>query len=507
MNQLKLGAMLSYLQMALNIIIGIVYTPIMIRLLGQSEYGLYNTVAPTISMLSLLSLGLNSGYIRYYSRYKKEGNDEARYRLNGMLLLTYSVIGIIGLSCGLYMTFHLELFFSKGLTQEEYGIARVLMLLLTINLAVSFPMSVFPTIISAHERFVFLKLLGLVKTIVSPLLTLTILLLGYGSIGMVSVTVLVAFLTDACFLIYNKRKLKERFIFHSFEKGLLKNLFAYTGFIALNSLIDQINWSIDKVLLGRFRGTVEVSVYAVGFSLYHYYMMMSTAISGVFTPRIHRIYNEWKDQPDKLNYHFSDLFIRVGRIQYLVLGLVASGIVFFGQIFLHFWVGDGYENSYGVALLLVIPASIPLIQNLGIEIQRAENRHQFRSVIYFFMALINLGLSIWLCQLYGAVGSAVGTAISLLVANGLIMNVYYHKRFFINVVLFWKNILIMSKGLIAPVILGIVMHRFYSIHSFAEMMVCILLYTVVYLISVWILSMNAGEKKMVRAFVRKVCRK
>ena len=71
-NQLKAGVILSYLQMALNIIIGLAYTPIMIRTLGQSEYGLYNTISSTISMLSILSLGFNSGYIRYYAKYKKE---------------------------------------------------------------------------------------------------------------------------------------------------------------------------------------------------------------------------------------------------------------------------------------------------------------------------------------------------------------------------------------------------------------------------------------------------
>ena len=64
-NQLKGGSLLSYGQTFLSILIGVVYTPVMLRLLGQSEYGLYNTVSSTISMLSILSLGFNSSYIRY----------------------------------------------------------------------------------------------------------------------------------------------------------------------------------------------------------------------------------------------------------------------------------------------------------------------------------------------------------------------------------------------------------------------------------------------------------
>jgi len=504
MDQLKLGTLLSYLQMVLGVIIGIVYTPVMIRLLGQHEYGLYNTVASTISMLSVLSLGFNSGYIRYYARYKKENRTEAAYRLNGMFLLIFSTIGLIAFLCGMYLTTHLQLVFSKGLTPEEYGIARILMLLLTINLSVSFPMSVFQTIISAHERFVYLKMLGVLTTVLGPMLTLPVLLMGYGSVGMVAVTLAVSFLTDLLYFLYTTKRLKERFLFGSFEKGLMKSLLGYSGFIALNIIIDQINWNIDKTLLGRFRGTAEVAVYSVGFSLYHYYMMVSSSISGVFTPRIHRIYNEWRGQPEELDQHFTELFIKVSRIQYLVLGLVASGVAYFGQVFIHFWVGDGFENAYFVALLLIFPASIALIQSLGIEIQRAENKHHFRSIVYTFMAVINLGLSIWLCQKYGAVGSAVGTAISLIVANGLIMNLYYYKKCGIDIPLFWKNILGMLPGMILPVLSGFLITKVFPITSFLRMAVCILIYMSVYACSVWRFSMNDYEKELIRSFVRKV---
>ena len=60
MNQRKLGSIISYVQMALGVIVSLIYTPYMIKILGQSEYGLYNTVASTISMMSVLSLGFNS---------------------------------------------------------------------------------------------------------------------------------------------------------------------------------------------------------------------------------------------------------------------------------------------------------------------------------------------------------------------------------------------------------------------------------------------------------------
>lgn len=496
-SQLKWGVILSYIQMAMGIIVGIVYTPVMLRLLGKSEYGLYNTVSSTISMLSILSLGFNSSYIRYYSKYKKENDEQSIYKLNGLFLIVFGVIGVIALACGTFLSFNLQYVFDEGLTTQEYATAKVLMLLLTVNLAVSFPASLFTSIISAHEKYVFLKLLGVLKTVVSPLVTLPLLLMGYRSIAMVAVTVSVSIITDLIYFIYVKVALKNKFIFHGFEKGIFKSLFTYTIFVAINIIVNEINWNVDKFLLGRFKGTEVVAVYSVGYALYQYYAMFSSAVSGVFTPRVHKIVNSTEGDTAQEKRQLTELFVKVGRIQFLLLGLIASGLVFFGKPFIHHWAGPGYEDSYYVMLLLVLPASIALIQNIGIEAQRAQNKHQFRSIAYLIMALINLVLSIFLCQKYGAIGSAIGTAISLAIANGLVMNIYYHKRCNIDILLFWKNIIRMSVGLILPIVLGVVIISFVDLYSIFNLILFIGIYTIAYCVSMWFLGMNGYERGLV----------
>ena len=292
-----------------------------------------------MSMLSILSLGFNSGYIRYYAIYKKDNNKTAISKLNGLFLIIFAIIGSVALLCGLFLSFNLNLVFDKGLTPAEYDKARILMLLLTVNLTVSFPMSVFQNIISAHERFVFLKLLGMVKTVFSPLITLPLLLMGYRSIAMVAVTVSVSLFVDIIYLWYVLFKMQEKFIFRDFEKGIFKSLFAYTAFIALNTVIDQINWNIDKLLLGRFKGTAEVALYSVGYTLYSMYMMFSTSISGVFTPRIHKIVNATKDNLSEQRNQLTELFTRVGRLQFIISFPICRTI-HFRQTGLHPFLGD-----------------------------------------------------------------------------------------------------------------------------------------------------------------------
>lgn len=502
-NQLKVGSVLSYIQMFMNIVIGVIYSPIMIKCLGQSEYGLYQTVTSTISLLSLLNLGFGNSYIKYYSKYKIKGDDIGQYRLNGMFITIFIIIGLIAFVCGMYLSQNLELVFDSGLTSNEYNTAKTLMILLTVNLSVSFPMGVFANIISANEKFIFLKTLGMLRTVVSPLVTLPLLLIGFRSIGMVVVGLVISLITDIIYIYYNMYVLKTKFRFDGMNKKLFGELAVFSSFIAINLIIDQINWNIDKLLIARYRGTISVAIYSVGFSLYSYYQMFSISLSGVFAPRIHNIVNTSSDEKVKKK-RITDVFIRMGRIQFLLLGLIATGLIFFGKQFIHWWVGAGYEESYYVMLLLVLPSSVPLIQNVGIEVQRAINKHQFRSIVYAVMAILNLGMSIILCKIWGAVGAAIGTAASLIIANGIIMNIYYHKKCSIDILLFWKNILRMCLGLIIPVIFGLTINMMNIGDGLWSLIVKIVLYSIVYGISVWNISMNDYEKDLIRKPLGKV---
>ena len=155
-------------------------------------------------------------------------------------------------------------------------------------------------------------------------------------------------------------------------------------------------------------------------------------------------------------------------------------------------------------LLLAIPAIVPLTQNVGIEIQRALNKHHFRSIVYTAMAFANLGLTILLAPRYGAVGAAVGTAISLVLANGVAMNIYYYKKCGINVLAYWKNILQISVGLIPPAGVGVLLVLLFPMNSVPRLLLAILVYTLIYAVSMWLLGMNRGEKNFVIAPLKRI---
>lgn len=495
-NQIKIGSMLSYIQIFINTVVSLLYTPFMIASLGKSEYGLYNIASSSVAMLSVLSLGFNSGYLRYYSKYKAKKDETNVSKLNGLYIIIFSVIGLIALICGMFLMVNIRLVFKNGLTEAEYSLARKLMFFIVIDMAISFPLGVLSHIISAHERFIFLKTVGMIKSILNPLLVFPLLLMGYKSITLVTVSLLLTISTYCIHGYYVFKVLDCKFIFHNFPKGIFWEIFSYTGFVALNLFVRQFNGNIDRIILGRYVGTTEVAIYTVGHSVFSYYHSFSSAIANVFGPYIHRIANSTKDKAI-LRKEFTEVFVKVARIQFLILTLICSGFIFFGRKFIELWVGSDFDRAYYVAVILLVSVTVPYTQNIGIEIQRSQVLHRFRSIAYSIMAIFNFTISVYLCQFLGAIGCTIGTAVSWLFANVIMMNTYYHKKCNIDIWAYWKNIIKICRGLIIPVLVGVAYKRLFDCTKTMFWAIGIVVYTVVYCCSMWMFSLNEYEKNMI----------
>lgn len=504
--QMKAGVILSYVQIALSVLTGLLYTPVMLRLMGQNEYGLYGTVNSTIALLSLLDLGFTSSYIRFYSRYKIENRQDKINSFNSLFFIVFLVISVIAALIGFFLSFNPVLIFDDGLTSEELSKAKVMMILLTVSMILGFMSTVFNCYISANQKFIFSKSLNVFSTIVNVGVNLIVLFCGYGAVGLIIVSLVLSIITKIITIVYAYKTLHFEFDFGHIEKSLFKSVLAFSGLIAINMFVDKVNSGIDSILLGRFCGTAAVAVYSVGSSLNSHFSMFSTAISGVFTPHIHNLVNLYEMDSLEQRNALTKFFVKVGRLQYLLLALIASGVVFFGKQFIYFWAGEGYDKSYYIALILILPSIISLTQNVGIEIQRAENRHHYRAYIYGAMAIINFILSIFLCQIWEGVGAAIGTGLASIVANGIIMDIVYHKKININIFEYWKNILRQTLGMIGPFIVGALIMKFADMGSLVKLAFWILIYVVIFAVFVWLLSMNTFEKDLVKSILRKLKR-
>ncbi len=200
----------------------------------------------------------------------------------------------------------------------------------------------------------------------------------------------------------------------------------------------------------------------------------------------------------------SELLIRVGRLQYLIVSLILSGYITFGQVFIRLWAGDSYSDAFWIALMTMIPLSVPLIQNIAFTTIVAENKHRFRSVVYAIIAVLNVVSTYLVLPYYGIIGAAACTAASFVLGHGIIMNIYYYRITKLDIPAFWKNIAKMSIVPGGMVALGLwLVSNVLPMDSLWWFLAWVLAYTAVFAGFSWVFSMNRYEKDLVWNLLKK----
>lgn len=493
MNQLKAGAALNYVSICLNMVVGLIYTPYMLRMLGQSEYGLYSLAASIIAYLTVLDLGFGNAIVRYTAKFRAERKQREQEEMFGMFFILYIGIGIIAMAAGSILSLNVENLFSRSMTSTEVERTRIMLWLMTFNLAFTFPMSIWGSIMTAYERFVFQRIVSIVRSVLNPVVMVLLLVIGYKAVAMVVVTTIFNVITLLINWWYCKNRLAIKIRFAKFRWEFLKEVSIYSFWIFLNAIMDRIYWSTGQFVLGIYRGAVAIAVYAVAIQLQSMYMLFSTAISSVFLPKVTAMVA--RDNNEKA---ISNLFIRTGRLQYIVMAFILSAFIVFGKSFIRLWAGDGYDDAYYIGLMFFVPLTVPLIQNIGITILQARNQMKFRSLLYIVIALASLGLSILLAKPYGGYGCAFSTSLALLLGQVIIMNIYYQRKQHLDMVCFWKEIIKMSIVPVCLVFIGLLVTEsvFFSNPSFVRFVVVGLAFSICYIAAFWIFSMNSEERNL-----------
>lgn len=497
MNQRKAGVVLSYISMGLNAIIGFVYIPMLLMFLTKEEYGLYQLVGSMIAYLTIMDFGLANTTVRYYSRFLANKDVKGQENLLATMLRLYIGISCLVAVCSVILLYVLLPFYTTTLSPAEIVTTKYIYWIMVFNLIIVIPGHVFSAIIQSHEKFIFLRCANILNIILRPILIFIVL---YFKASIISLVVVQTVCNIVLFLVniyYSVFKLGVKFHLYKWEGKFVKEILFFSFFIFLNAIMDQIYWKTGQLILGAIIGTVSVAIYSIAIQLTMIYISFSCNISGVFLPKLSML--AIKDDLTETN----NIFIKIGRLQFYIVMLIFLGFLLFGKQFISLWVGESFLPAYYYTLLFMGALIIPLIQNTGILILQARNKHAFRAIIYLIIAIINVVVSIPLVKKYGAIACAISNSICLLVGTGLIINIYY-KKLGIAIIEFWKQITKLLLPMAIPVISFMLVLNYYSVqNTVINLLVQIILFIVFYCLVVWKIDFNDYEKSLVLSVIRK----
>ncbi|MGG2947782.1 oligosaccharide flippase family protein, partial [Geobacillus stearothermophilus] len=499
MNQRKAGIILSYLQIVVQIIIGILYIPILIYFLDQEEYGLYQLLGSILVYLNLFDFGLSNTVTRYYSKYLALGDKRDQENLLALSMALYTILTVLLTIVGIILFFYLDKIFMHSLTVSELELVKRMYLIVLVNVAISIVSAIFNSIIAAHEKFLFLKSITIVQTILRPIIVLAIFSIHASALILVVIDTIFNVFNIVLKIYFSFNKLHVKIKYHYFNKNLLKEMIRYTFFVFLTAVMDQIFWRSNYLILGVLSGTAAVAVYSIALQMISLYMSLSTAISGVFLPSItKKVINNVTDK------ELTNIFVKIGRLQYIILGAVLIGFILYGKEFIMIWVGRNFIESYFISLIIMIPFTLDLIQNIGLSILQAKNMYGFRAVVFFIIAVINIIFAIVLTIKHGSIGAAFSTGICYFIGNGIIMNYYYYKKVQLDIFKYWKEIFKLSIPIFIVFIIGFFVDKIEIDSIIVSFLIKLLIFTLSYIIIMWNLGMKSYEKELIAKPIRKI---
>ena len=278
MNQKKIGALLSYANIFVYILSAIFYTPILLKILGQNEYGVYSVSNSIVAYLGLINFGFSGAYLKFYSKYKANDEIDNINKLNALYIIVFSCISLLVVIGGLILVFNINAIVGNGFTNEEVNLSAKLLVIMTINMAVTLPFTALCSFVISRERFIFNNFVHLFKNISNPIFCFIILQFGYRSQGICTVLLVVTLCSFVINLVYCNRNLKIHYSFKNIDWSVLKEICSFSVYLFIWSIADIFIWQVGNIVLARTQGSSAVAIYAIVIQFCSLFMMFSTAI-------------------------------------------------------------------------------------------------------------------------------------------------------------------------------------------------------------------------------------
>lgn len=494
LSQIKAGAILAYISLGINILVGLLYTPWMIHSIGKDNFGLY-TLAMSVISLFVFDLGLGYAIGRFMSKYLAEKQLDKANNILGMVYKLYFLLDIILLIILTTIYFFIPQIY-ESLTVEEIERLKVVYIIAALFSLISFPFIPLNGVLGANEKFVQLKLCELIHKLIIVAAMSTCLLLGYGLYALVTVNAGAGIIMILLKYICVRKYTTTRVNFQYRNRTELKEILTFSGWSTVMSLSQRMIFNIAPTILGMMSGASSIAVFGVAMTIEGYTYMFASALNGMFLPRVSRIMADKKGD-------LLPLMIRVGRIQLMIISAIVVGFICLGYNFILVWVGKDFEASYLCAVLLILPSVIHLPQEIASTAIIAANKIRQQAIVYIIMASCNIGLAFWLSKLLGALGISISISIAYFVRT-LGLNYLYHHELRINLKRFFKLTFV---PIMFPTLLilgvGVLLYCLIPGMSWITFIIKLICLTIVMGLSYWFLTMDRNEKALLTSVIGK----
>ena len=436
------GVALSYVNTVLNMVTGFFLSSFFVKMLGDTEYGLYQMVTSFVSYLVLLEFGTGTAMTRNISKCRAQNADKQEIQKNISTIWTISLLlAIIIAVASIVFYSQIGNIYNK-LTFDQVSYAQKILLLEVVYLIVSFLSSTLNGVVLGFEQYKLGPIISIVRLISRAALMVGIILIYRYAIAIVIVDVLVSITTATYLFVFCIRRLRLTFTTRYFDRQVFKEILPLCMAMFIQTLVNQANSSVDQFVIGIKMTPEHVSYYSIGLFFYNAFSLLTTVPITMYGPQI------VKDIIQKVNEDtLMDHMIRPSRFITLIGTTALCGFFVAGRQFINLCYGENYKIVWFVALIIMVPMMINMSNGILINVLDALNKRMARSYVLMFTTIANIILTVVWIDIWGIIGASIATAVCTLVGQITMMNVYYSKKLNIKIMyLYYRTF----KGILIP---------------------------------------------------------
>lgn len=495
------GLVLSYGYFILNTIISIFMSAFVVRMIGKTDYGIYQSVAAFVTYLTILEFGTGRIMSRNLSLLNKDGSDDndIKKNISTVLILNCALMLVILIVAVLFWLL-IDKLYQNSMTPDQIALAKKIFVFPIISLLISFFQQMFNGILLGYENYTFEKLLSIIKLILRSVIIVAVLSINTSIYLYVIVDTSISVLMFLITVGYVLFKMRVPIRFNAFDREIFRIILPLCFAMLLQSLVTTMNGTLDKFLISVMMTPEDVAVYAIAMTIFSMFSTVACLPMGMFMPKVA------SDMKRGLEGQaLTETLIQPCRLNVIITGVIAFGFAVAGKQFISILYGVDFLPAWDCAMVVVFPMFLNTANDVVINVLDILRKRHVRSMILMITTALNFVLTYFGIKYIGMFGAALATGIATLL-QVIILNVYYQTKIRINILyLFKKSFSGIIPCMIASAAICIPIY-YYVDNAIASFLSCGCAFLVSFALLSYAFGANSYEKEYIRKTIKKIKR-
>jgi len=394
--------------LVVNMCVTFIMTPVLIKNMGDHDYGIFALAVSIVGYMSILDLGLSPAISRFISKFSSEKNHESTQAYFTVALKLLTAIGVLAAIIMLIVYLISPQLLAPADVSYDKDYSYV-MILMTLQILFTFPRVCLISTLQGRNLYTVNNNVSIFISIIATTFIVSFISENNGLVLVFSVGLATGLIKTLYFYLYITEILKikiKRLSFKEF-RHISSELIHFSSRSFVQGTSARLSYHSDNIIITGFLNASYIVTYSLPVALLQYVSLIVGNITTVFLP----LFTDMYVRND--NKKLIDVYMSSTRIISSISFFGVGAVFILGDNFISMWISDVHaERAATLIPYLALNGLFYLFNPLDNMLVTSQGRHGYFAKISTYQVIANIGLSVILINYMGLLGVAIGTLLS-----------------------------------------------------------------------------------------------